>query len=56
MNELIVCCNHLFSNRNEMEDDSVLITLLFAVDQILLSDSVDLQRPLYFLHSDTKQI
>jgi len=46
--------NQIYSNGIEINDDTILNTLLFTDYQVLLSDSDDLQRALYTLHNTTK--
>jgi glycogen synthase len=49
MNEVIPHWNQTYSNGNEINDDTILNALLFAHDQVRLSDSeVDLKKALYF--------
>jgi len=53
---MIIHWNLIYSNGTELNDDAVLKTLLFAHDQVLLSESeYNLQAALDTLHNTTKQ-
>jgi hypothetical protein len=56
MTETIIHWNQTYSYRTEIHNDTVLNTLLFSDDQVLLSESEDdLQTALYILIKNIRQ-